>query len=39
VRCGNGGISHNPLETMSAQDAAAAAQVFSALVEHFEVSA
>ena len=39
VRCGNGGISHNPLETMSVQDAAAAAQVFAGLVEHFEARA
>lgn len=36
VRCGNGGISHNPLETMSVQDAAAAASVFSRFVEDFE---
>ncbi len=28
VRCGNGGISHNPLETMTAEDAALAARVF-----------
>lgn len=28
VRCGNGGISHNPLETMTAADAQLAAQVF-----------
>ena len=28
VRCGNGGISHNPLETLSAADAHIAAQVF-----------
>jgi len=27
VRCGNGGISHNPLETMTAQDADLAARV------------
>jgi len=27
VRCGNGGISHNPLETMTAEDADVAAQV------------
>lgn len=36
VRCGNGGISHNPLETMTAQDAAAAARVFADFVEHFQ---
>jgi hydantoinase/carbamoylase family amidase len=28
VRCGNGGISHNPLETMTAEDAGLAAAVF-----------
>jgi hydantoinase/carbamoylase family amidase len=28
VRCGNGGISHNPLETLAAADAGLAAQVF-----------
>jgi len=27
VRCGNGGISHNPLETMTAGDADIAARV------------
>lgn len=27
VRCGNGGISHSPLETITAQDAGIAAQV------------
>ncbi|MES2262881.1 MAG: allantoate amidohydrolase [Pseudomonadota bacterium] len=35
VRCGNGGISHSPDETMTAQDAAVAARVFSDFVEHF----
>jgi len=34
VRCGNGGISHNPLETMSAQDAEIAARVFEDFLEH-----
>jgi N-carbamoyl-L-amino-acid hydrolase len=29
VRCGNGGISHNPLETMTADDADIAGRVFS----------
>jgi acetylornithine deacetylase/succinyl-diaminopimelate desuccinylase-like protein len=28
VRCGNGGISHNPLETMTEADAELAARVF-----------
>jgi beta-ureidopropionase / N-carbamoyl-L-amino-acid hydrolase len=27
VRCGNGGISHNPLETVTAEDAGIAAQI------------
>jgi acetylornithine deacetylase/succinyl-diaminopimelate desuccinylase-like protein len=27
TRCGNGGISHNPLETMTADDADTAARV------------
>ena len=35
VRCGNGGISHHPDETMTAQDAAHAARVFSRFAEHF----
>ncbi|HEY0421619.1 MAG TPA: hydantoinase/carbamoylase family amidase, partial [Acetobacteraceae bacterium] len=35
VRCGNGGISHHPDETMTAQDAQAAAEVFSRFVESF----
>lgn len=35
VRCGNGGISHSPDETMTAADAAIAAQVFSDFIEHF----
>jgi hydantoinase/carbamoylase family amidase len=35
VRCGNGGISHHPDETMTAEDAAVAADVFSRFVERF----
>lgn len=35
VRCGNGGISHHPDETMTAADAALAAQVFTHFVEQF----
>ena len=35
VRCGNNGISHHPNETMTAQDAEAAATVFSRFVENF----
>lgn len=37
VRCGNGGTSHNPGETMSAEDAAIASQVFADFVEHFSM--
>jgi acetylornithine deacetylase/succinyl-diaminopimelate desuccinylase-like protein len=36
VRCGNGGISHHPDETMTAADAGIAAAVFSRFVERFE---
>ena len=35
VRCGNGGISHHPSETMTVQDAALAAKVFARFVEHY----
>jgi hydantoinase/carbamoylase family amidase len=35
VRCGNGGISHHPDETMSVEDAQAAAAVFTRFVESF----
>ena len=35
VRCGNGGISHHPDETMTAADAQAAADVFTRFVENF----
>ncbi len=35
TRCGNGGISHNPLETMTADDAEIAAQIFLDLLRHF----
>ena len=34
TRCGNGGISHNPLETMTADDAELAAQVLLDLLRH-----
>jgi N-carbamoyl-L-amino-acid hydrolase len=34
VRCGNGGISHNPAETLSAADAEVAAQVFQDFLQH-----
>lgn len=35
VRCGSGGISHHPDETMTAADAQAAADVFTRFVESF----
>jgi allantoate deiminase len=35
VRCGNGGISHNPLETMTAEDAGIATDVLLAFFENF----
>ncbi|XQU67712.1 Zn-dependent hydrolase [Cupriavidus sp. H18C1] len=36
VRCGNGGISHNPLETITAEDAQLAAEVFVDFLRHFK---
>jgi allantoate deiminase len=36
VRCGNGGISHNPRETMTADDAELATRVFLHFLEHFD---
>jgi beta-ureidopropionase / N-carbamoyl-L-amino-acid hydrolase len=39
VRCGNGGISHNPAETLSADDAAVAARVFQDFLQHLKVPA
>jgi N-carbamoyl-L-amino-acid hydrolase len=39
VRCGNGGISHHPMETLSAGDAEIAAQVFRDFLQHFQVPA
>lgn len=36
VRCGNGGISHNPLETMTADDADIAAQVLLDFLREFQ---
>ena len=35
TRCGNGGISHNPLETMTADDAEISAQIFLDFLRHF----
>jgi beta-ureidopropionase / N-carbamoyl-L-amino-acid hydrolase len=36
VRCGNGGISHHPAETMTQADADVAARVFADFLLHFE---
>jgi acetylornithine deacetylase/succinyl-diaminopimelate desuccinylase-like protein len=36
VRCGNGGISHNPLETMTEDDAQTATSVLLHFLEHFD---
>ena len=36
VRCGNGGISHHPDETMSAADADAAARAFTEFLLNFK---
>ena len=36
TRCGNGGISHNPLETMTADDAEISAQVFLRFLKDFQ---
>ena len=36
TRCGNGGISHNPLETMTADDADIAAQVLLDFLRNFQ---
>ena len=36
VRCGEGGISHNPKETLSAEDAEVATSVFLHFLEHFD---
>ena len=35
VRCGNGGISHHPAETLSAEDAELAARAFEDFLVHF----
>lgn len=35
VRCGNGGISHHPAETLSAADAELAARAFADFLHHF----
>ncbi len=36
TRCGNGGISHNPLETMTADDAETSAQILLDFLRHFQ---
>jgi allantoate deiminase/N-carbamoyl-L-amino-acid hydrolase len=36
VRCGNGGISHNPGETLAPADADLAARVFEDFLLHFK---
>jgi allantoate deiminase len=38
VRCGNGGISHNPLETMTAADAEIATAALLHFIEHFTLT-
>jgi allantoate deiminase len=38
VRCGNGGISHHPAESLTAADAHVAAQVFQDFLQHFKGS-
>lgn len=38
VRCGNGGISHNPAEIMSADDADIAARVFADYLQHHQTA-
>jgi len=35
VRCGNGGVSHSPLETVTAEDVDVATRVLIDLVENF----
>lgn len=37
TRCGNGGISHNPLETMSADDAEVSARIFLDFLRRFKL--
>ena len=36
TRCGNGGISHNPLETMTADDAEVSAQILLDFLRNFK---
>ncbi|MBV8790500.1 MAG: hypothetical protein JO237_00450 [Pseudolabrys sp.] len=37
VRCGNGGVSHSPLETITAADADFAARILSDTLGHLTV--
>ena len=37
VRCGNGGISHNPAESLSCEDADTAARVFKDFLQNYRV--
>ena len=39
VRCGNGGISHNPLETITVEDAQLAAQVTETFLRELAAAA
>ena len=39
TRCGNGGISHNPLETMTADDAELGAQALLHFLRNFKAKA
>ena len=39
TRCGNGGISHNPLETMTADDAEISAQILLDFLRNFKPKA
>jgi acetylornithine deacetylase/succinyl-diaminopimelate desuccinylase-like protein len=36
VRCGNGGVSHSPRETITAEDADLGARVLLDVLEHYE---
>jgi allantoate deiminase/N-carbamoyl-L-amino-acid hydrolase len=38
TRCGNGGISHNPLETMTADDADLSARIFLDFLRHLKIT-
>jgi len=38
VRCGNGGVSHNPRETLAAEDADLATRVFLHFLEYFDAA-